>query len=219
MESKESKDSKDLKEPRSDATEQLGEAGSRRQAQARSDEGKGLPAVALPAAAAVAARKEQEFDTAETASVASSRSQRSARSLGTQSSVASEFIQERIPVRQRETARIQQEMKGFVRDMVKGRQMGVLSPDGQLRNCSCSLDKRLKNFVIELKGAVRRIPLSELQEVYQGKEPEDIDTPLDERSATLMLESGECISFHFDSVAAREHFAMCLQILVDGQQS
>merc|ERR1712232_1182151 len=163
----------------------------------------------------------EQDDVASVASSRSAKSQTSARSLCTASSIgsiASEFIQERIPARQREASRIQQAMKTFVRSMVRGQQMGVISPDGQLRTCSCSLDKKLKNFVIELKGSVRRIPLSEIQEVFQGKEPEDIDTPLDDLCSTLMLESGECISFHFPDIADRENFAMCLQMLVDGQQ-
>mmetsp|Transcript_42838 Transcript_42838/g.99800 ORF Transcript_42838/g.99800 Transcript_42838/m.99800 type:complete len:235 (+) Transcript_42838:137-841(+) len=158
-----------------------------------------------------------DLDAVETASVASSRSAGSRSNVSTMS-VNSEFIQERIPARQRETAKIQAEMKAFVREMVRGRQLGVIAPDGSLRTCSCSLDKRLKHFVIELKGSVRRIALSELTEVYQGNEPEDIETPLDELCATLMLESGECISFSFEDISSREHFAMCLQILVDGQQ-
>jgi len=153
----------------------------------------------------------------ETASVVSSITS-SARSLGTQSSVTSEFINERLPARQRETTPVQHTMKRFVRTMVRGQQMGVVSPDGQMRTCTCSLDKKLKHFVIELKGSTRKIPLSSVSEVYQGKEPEDIDTPLDELCSTLTLALGECITFHFPDVPARENFAMCLQILVDGQQ-
>lgn len=156
----------------------------------------------------------------ETQSARSSRSAKSFRSFGTSSnvSVTSEFIQERIPARQREASRIQQAMKSFVRSMVRGQQMEVIAPDGQLCTCSCSMDKRLKYFVIELKGSERKIALSSITEVFQGKEPEDIDTPLDELCSTLMLERGDCISFHFPDVPAREHFAMCLQILIDGQQ-
>lgn len=153
----------------------------------------------------------------ETCSVASSRV--SGRSFGTAaSSIASEFINEHIPARQQETNKIQQSMKTFVRGMVRGQQMGVVSPDGALRTCQCSLDKKLKTFSIELKGSVRKIALSEMSDVFQGKEPEDIDTPLDDLCATVMLQSQECISFHFPDIPAREHFAMCLQMLVDGQQ-
>ncbi|CAE7934746.1 unnamed protein product [Symbiodinium necroappetens] len=131
---------------------------------------------------------------------------------------------ERIPARQRETAKIQAEMKAFVREMVRDMVhvacfisdpeavTCVIAPDGSLRT--------LKHFVIELKGSVRRIALSELTE----------ETPLDELCATL---SGECISFSFEDISpgvkcldskvlsdprSRERFAMCLQILVDGQQ-
>mmetsp|Transcript_76824 Transcript_76824/g.237950 ORF Transcript_76824/g.237950 Transcript_76824/m.237950 type:complete len:256 (+) Transcript_76824:132-899(+) len=156
---------------------------------------------------------------AETQSARSTRSAKSLRSLGTSSnvSITSELIQERIPQREK-TSRIQQAMKSFVRGMVRGQQMGVIAPDGSLCTCSCSMDKRLRYFIIELKGSERRISLSSITEVFQGKEPEDIDTPLDERCSTLMLERGDCISFHFPDVPAREHFAMCLQILVDGQQ-
>jgi len=159
-------------------------------------------------------RPEMETDTASVISSAKS----SARSYGTQSSVGSELVNERIPAQKRETKRIQQEMKAFVKSMVRGQQMGVVSPDGQMRMCTCSLDKRLKNFVIELKGSTRKIPLSKVNEVYQGKEPEDIATPLDDLCSTLTLDSGECLTFHFPDIPAREHFAMCLQILVDGQQ-
>ncbi|CAK9002290.1 unnamed protein product [Durusdinium trenchii] len=183
------------------------------------------PSVSWPSVAAPVAPKPPQLklagspdpDAVETASVASSRSMGS-RSCTSTVSVNSEFIQERLPGRQRETAKIQSELKAFVREMVRGRKLSVIAPDGSLRSCSCSLDKRLKHFVIELKGSVRRIPLAELTEVYQGNEPEDIETPLDELCATLMLESCECISFSFEDLPSRERFAMCLQVLVDGQQ-
>jgi hypothetical protein len=163
---------------------------------------------------AVERQKQKEDDTMSVASVASTRSNRSTLSFG---SVSSSVINDRIPARQREATRIQQSMKAFVRQMVRGQQMGVISPDGQLRTCTCSLDKRLKHYVIELKGSQRKIPLTSIAEVYQGTEPEDIDTPLDEFCSTLTLEQGECITFHFPDVPAREQFAMCLQLLVDGQ--
>uniref|UniRef100_A0A7S4QPR8 ISP1 C-terminal domain-containing protein n=1 Tax=Alexandrium monilatum TaxID=311494 RepID=A0A7S4QPR8_9DINO len=143
-------------------------------------------------------------------------SAKSLRSQGTSSSIGSEFIQERMM--QRESSSMGRSMKAFVRGMVRGQQISVIAPDGQLCTCNCTMDKRLRYFVIELKGSQRRIPMSSITEVFQGREPEDIDTPLSERCSTLMLERGDCISFHFPDVESREHFAMCLQILVDGQQ-
>lgn len=171
------------------------------------------------AAPAAKAAEQEADDTCSMVSASSHISGRSSRSMGTTSSVASELINERLGfARLQEAAKIQQAMKTFVRSMVRGQQMGVISPDGALRTCSCSLDKKLKTFIIELKGSRRHIPLAEMSEVFQGKEPEDIDTPLDELCSTVMLQSQECISFHFSDVPAREHFAMCLQVLVDGQQ-
>lgn len=167
-------------------------------------------------------KQKETAETEETTSVVSCASERSAVSnatMGTsRSSVASEIINEKIPSRHREVSRVQQEMKKFVKGMVRGQQMGVVSPNGQLRTCTCRLDKRLKFFEIEIKGSTRSIALATLSEVYQGKEPEDIATPLDDLCSTLVLDSGECISFQFNTVPLREHFAMCLQILVDGQQ-
>lgn len=152
----------------------------------------------------------------ETMSVCSS-VKSTARSANSISSVTSEYIKGRIPARQREAERIQKEMKKFVRTMVRGTPMGVLSPDGQMRTCTCSLDKKMKNFVLELKGVTRKIALSSIMEVYQGKEPEDIETPLDEFCSTLTLDQGEAITFHFKDIPSRESFAQCLQLLVDGQ--
>jgi len=153
---------------------------------------------------------------ADTVSVCSS-VKSTARSACSTSSLTSEYIKGRIPARQREAERIQKEMKKFVRTMVRGTPMGVLSPDGQMRTCTCSLDKKMKYFVLELKRASRKIALSSITEVYQGKEPEDIDTPLDDLCSTLTLDHGEAITFHFKDVPSRENFAMCLQLLVDGQ--
>merc|ERR1719356_1902765 len=121
------------------------------------------------------------------------------RSVGTTSSFASEFINERISPQLREVSKVQVAMKSFAKGMVRGQKMGVISPDGALRTCSCSLDKKLKTFIIELKGSVRKIPLADMSEVFQGTEPEDIDTPLDDNCSTVMLKSEEFISFTFPS--------------------
>lgn len=135
--------------------------------------------------------------------------------MGTSSSVGSELLNERVGSTNNH---IKQSMKTFVRSMVRGQQIGVISPDGATCTCICSLDKKLKVFSIELKASVRKIPLGDMSEVFQGKEPEDIDTPLDEFCSTVMMRTDECISFYFPDIPAREQFAMCLQILIDGQQ-
>jgi len=132
------------------------------------------------------------------------------------STVGSDFIRDQLPAHQRGVVEIQTRMKSFVKGMVRGREMSVLSVDGQISPCVCSFDKKLRNFRIEIRGVMRKIPLSGFGEVCQGLEPEDIPTPLDECCATLVLAHGECISFSFENVLEREEFAMCFQIIMDG---
>lgn len=169
----------------------------------------------------VKSRSSEKLDSCDAASVVSSkhsqRSLHSTTSIGA-SSVGSELINDRIPAHQREVARIQSQMKAFVKGMVKGRDMSVLSVDGQLRSCTCSFDRKLRNYNILISKETRSIPLSRFSEVFQGTEPEDIATPLDELCCTCVLENGECLTFRFKDIPERESFAMCLQIIVDGHQ-
>jgi len=134
------------------------------------------------------------------------------------STIGSEFVNEQIPALQADVARMQSQMKSFVKGMVRGREMNVLSVDGQLRACTCSFDRKLKEYKIMISKDTRTIPLTKFREVFQGSEPEDIATPLDELCVTVVLDTGECLSFRFNTVEERETFAMCLQIIMDGHQ-
>lgn len=134
------------------------------------------------------------------------------------STIGSEFVNEQIPSLQADVARMQSQMKSFVKGMVRGREMNVLSVDGQLRACTCSFDRKLKEYKIMISKDTRSIPLTKFREVFQGSEPEDIATPLDELCVTVVLDTGECLSFRFNLVEERENFAVCLQIIMDGHQ-
>mmetsp|Transcript_31271 Transcript_31271/g.93111 ORF Transcript_31271/g.93111 Transcript_31271/m.93111 type:complete len:252 (+) Transcript_31271:136-891(+) len=163
------------------------------------------------------ARSSDRLDT-ETCSIASSQKNSTRSGYSAASSIGSEFINDKIPAHQRDIARIQSQMKTFVKGMVRGREMNVLSVDGQLRTCTCSFDRKLRSYNIVINKDTRSIPLSKFKEVLQGTEPDDIATPLDELCATFVLDSGECLSFRFKDVRERESFAICLQIIVDGHQ-
>lgn len=119
---------------------------------------------------------------------------------------------------QGEVAKIQSQMKSFVKGMLKGREMSVLSIDGQLRSCTCSFDRKLRNYNICISKDTRQIEISTIQEVFQGLEPDDIQTPLDELCCTFVVETGECVTFRFKDVEERQNFAICLSIIVDGHQ-
>eukprot|EP00931_Biecheleriopsis_adriatica_P116464 TRINITY_DN92103_c0_g1_i1.p1 TRINITY_DN92103_c0_g1~~TRINITY_DN92103_c0_g1_i1.p1 ORF type:complete len:258 (+),score=49.62 TRINITY_DN92103_c0_g1_i1:96-776(+) len=175
-------------------------------------------AAAAPTLPRLSNKAVAEMDKLETASMTSTQKNSTRSAYSGASSIGSEFINDQIPAHQREVAKIQSQMKGFVKGMVRGREMNVLSVDGQLRACTCSFDRKLRNYNIVISKETRSIPLSKFREVFQGAEPEDIATPLDELCATFVLDSGECLSFRFKDIAERENFAMCLQIIVDGHQ-
>eukprot|EP00913_Durusdinium_trenchii_P010129 g9498.t1 len=77
--------------------------------------------------------------------------------------------------------------------------------DGQLRACTCSFDRKLRHYNIVISKEIgglwgsrsgqipeeetRSIPLNKFREVFQGTEPEDIATPLDELCATMVTTS------------------------------
>lgn len=178
----------------------------------------GFAAAAIPQLSKKNLNKLDNLETQETASAASTQKNSTRSAYSGASSIGSEFIRDQIPTHQRDVAKIQAQMKGFVKSMVRGREMNVLSVDGQLRACTCSFDRKLRHYNIVISKETRSIPLAKIREVFQGAEPEDIATPLDELCATFVLESGECLSFRFKDVPERENFAMCLQIIVDGHQ-
>jgi len=154
----------------------------------------------------------------ETRSIASSQRNGHFSTFGaTQSTAASrsEFVQT-VPKHKDDLVWIQSQIKPFVKSMVRGRELTVLSADGQLRTCTCSFDRKLRNYNLVINKEIRTIPLSQIKEVFQGDEPEDIATPLDQLCATIMLFGGECLSFRFGNVRDRETFSLCLQIVIDG---
>jgi len=133
------------------------------------------------------------------------------------SSLGSNDAIENLPDHKRTEAEIHATVRRFVKVMIRGVESSVLSIDGQLKSCTCSLDRKLRFFVVEVARRVRKIPLTSIKEVQQGLEPEDIETPLDHLCATLILATDECITFRFTNVPERQDFALCLSVLLDGQ--
>mmetsp|Transcript_18321 Transcript_18321/g.46926 ORF Transcript_18321/g.46926 Transcript_18321/m.46926 type:complete len:249 (+) Transcript_18321:56-802(+) len=139
------------------------------------------------------------------------------RSVGA-SSVGTEMIKGMLPAKERELREIQKRIKMFAKEMLRGQEMTALATDGQLKKCVVTMDRKLKNMKLEINQIKRSIELHRIDEIHQGTEPNDIETPLDELCSTLVLNTGECITFRFTTVDSMRHFATCLQILVDGQQ-
>jgi len=114
-------------------------------------------------------------------------------------------------------------VKQFVRSFVKGQQVKVLVPSGEVTACIAQLDRKLTTFSIQRAGCEgakkRHIPLEEITEVLVGSDGEgEVALPLTESCITFLLESGQGIAFHFDDIEDRDAFALCLSMFVDGRR-
>lgn len=110
------------------------------------------------------------------------------------------------------------QQRNFVKLMILGKEMTLLSENGQLQACTCSLDKKLQNFRITIGNEMQTIHLSKIMEIFQGLEPEDIQTPLDDLCTTIALATSQCFTFRFETQEERMHFAYSLQVLVDAHE-
>jgi len=117
-------------------------------------------------------------------------------------------------------AEVKKMVKEFVRQMVKGREMGVLCADGTLKPVMCAISRSLDTFKIKSGEQTRKVRLAEVVRIVFGapEELSDLETPLDDMCSTLELESSECISFKFAERKAAELFTLCMQLFTDGQK-
>lgn len=119
-------------------------------------------------------------------------------------------------------------VKEFVKTMVRGREFAVVLPNGQVKTCFCSLNRRLDKIRIrasEKDKQAREIAVASVVEILAGSDKsqsancEGLATPLDELSVTLALESQECITFRLPDVAARDNLVMCLSMFTNQARS
>eukprot|EP00747_Dinoflagellata_sp_TGD_P166143 gnl/TRDRNA2_/TRDRNA2_188458_c0_seq1.p1 gnl/TRDRNA2_/TRDRNA2_188458_c0~~gnl/TRDRNA2_/TRDRNA2_188458_c0_seq1.p1 ORF type:complete len:220 (+),score=59.56 gnl/TRDRNA2_/TRDRNA2_188458_c0_seq1:122-781(+) len=108
-------------------------------------------------------------------------------------------------------------IKDFVKTMVKGQKMNVMTHQGALKSCNVSLTRQLDAMKIKAGSQTREIKLTDISEIHAGAEVEGLDTPLDEMCATLMLASEDCITFRMQDINSRDTFVMCLLMFCNGQ--
>merc|ERR1712034_145327 len=114
----------------------------------------------------------------------------------------------------------QEALRIFVKSFVKGR---TLSVQGGLTDCLVTLDRRVTKLSLQRAGKPdakkRGILLEEIAEVYAGNEVEqdfDVELPgMDDLTATLLLDSGQAVGFHFEDITDRESFRQCLAVLAE----
>lgn len=110
-------------------------------------------------------------------------------------------------------------VKDFVKTMVRGRQLAAVLPSGEVRACFCALNRGLDKLQIraaEKDRHGRTVPLQNIAEIVVGSDKsasaatEGLETPLDNLSVTLVLETDECITFRLEDVESRDKLAACL---------
>lgn len=112
-------------------------------------------------------------------------------------------------------------VKDFVKSMVKGRQLTAVMPTGKTRGCFCSINRNLDTFSIrrhDKDKQGRHVSLASIIEIVVGADTsksslcEGLDTPLDDLSITLVLDTEECLTFRMDDKDSRDQFSTCLSM-------
>lgn len=124
---------------------------------------------------------------------------------------------EEMTKKQKQSAK--QLVKDFVKTMVRGRQLMAMLPSGQVRPCFCALNRSLDKLQIranERDRHGRTVALASIAEIVVGSDKsasagtEGLETPLDDLSLTLVLDTDECITFRLEDLESRDKLAACL---------
>lgn len=106
-------------------------------------------------------------------------------------------------------------MKRFVQEMVHGRQLSVVIGEGRTEPCKLTLTPNLMYLQLEASGVTHDIPLRNVKDICPGKLPSSKLVPieLDDLDDTLVLRNNECVTFRLGSLAERDEFTKCLNVL------
>lgn len=115
-------------------------------------------------------------------------------------------------------------VKSFVREMVKGRVVHVLSVHGGTAECMVYLDRKLTTLSLQRAGKddakKRAVNLEDIEEIAVGAEAgEAYGLSTDDMCITLVLANSQAIGFYFKDEEERDTFALCLSMFVDGRRT
>eukprot|EP00928_Gymnodinium_smaydae_P048685 TRINITY_DN32582_c0_g1_i1.p1 TRINITY_DN32582_c0_g1~~TRINITY_DN32582_c0_g1_i1.p1 ORF type:complete len:230 (+),score=67.95 TRINITY_DN32582_c0_g1_i1:124-813(+) len=117
----------------------------------------------------------------------------------------------------------QQVVKQFVRNMVKGTTLRVLSTNGGSAECFITLDRKLTTMSLQRAGkksaSKRGVLLEQIVQIAVGDEvADDVELQVHELCVTCFMDDGQAIAFEFDDIEQRDTFALCLSMFVDGRR-
>jgi len=115
----------------------------------------------------------------------------------------------------KELLKLQAMVKVFVKEVRVGKRLDVVLDDGSVVPCNCIMDSNLSTISLQVCDIVRNISMTDVLDVFSGKELERVPTTkrLDELCVTLVMVGERCVSFKFPSILDRENFASCMKIL------
>mmetsp|Transcript_79078 Transcript_79078/g.219726 ORF Transcript_79078/g.219726 Transcript_79078/m.219726 type:complete len:271 (+) Transcript_79078:117-929(+) len=118
----------------------------------------------------------------------------------------------------------QKVIKTFVRAMVKGAELSVLTTAGGIAQCNVVLDRKLTTMTVQRAGnkdgKKRSVPLERIVQVAVGEEASgEVLLKVDDMCVTLLLEDSQAIGFRFRDIEERDTFALCLAMFVDGRRA
>lgn len=125
--------------------------------------------------------------------------------------------------REVELRKAQETAKNFVRALIRGHEVNLLSVRGGVVRCMAFLDRQLTTLSLERATEEapsqqhrRDLELRDIEEVLVGEDGGDeFGLETDGLSVTLVLRSRMGLAFAFDNESDRDTFALCLAMFVD----
>jgi len=107
----------------------------------------------------------------------------------------------------------------FVRDLIKGTPITAVAANGDLVECSLSINPEITVFGLRRKCAKdarpRLIPLNEISKVCLGSQVgSDSILPLDDMCVAVYTEDGQLVGFRFEDEDSRLAFVKCLSLFL-----
>jgi len=117
----------------------------------------------------------------------------------------------------------QEAAKNFVRALVRGHEVDLLSLQGGSVRCTAFLDRQLTTLALQrgtgedaTQRHRREIELRDVEEVVVGEDGgSEFGLETDGLSVTLVLRSRRGLAFAFDNESERDTFALCMAMFVD----
>eukprot|EP00405_Crypthecodinium_cohnii_P008415 CAMPEP_0206420208 /NCGR_PEP_ID=MMETSP0324_2-20121206/672_1 /ASSEMBLY_ACC=CAM_ASM_000836 /TAXON_ID=2866 /ORGANISM="Crypthecodinium cohnii, Strain Seligo" /LENGTH=166 /DNA_ID=CAMNT_0053883981 /DNA_START=136 /DNA_END=636 /DNA_ORIENTATION=- len=115
-------------------------------------------------------------------------------------------------------------VKSFVKCLLNGLPVSLLSVHKSAAPCKVFVDRRLSTLELQRDGKAdatrRKIPLEDIAEVVVGEfGGKDFDLWTDALSVTLVLVTGQGMGIRFTNEEDRDTFALCISMFVDGRRA